>query len=185
RPEPAQHREADESRDDAEPHGQPTGRPASRGFGRAEVAENVAAERCRYRFGARGLDDQPVQGRLGLENATAVVAHREVLVRLQDGGDGELAVEVRVDHTRDVFTGHGVLRVRHAGSRSSLRSSRRARKSRDITVPSGIARISEISLYEKPPTWASTRGSRYGKGIRSRAWRTSPSGVSWMGRSAS
>ena len=116
-----------------------------------EAAENIAPEIGRRGL-ARRLHQQAVQGRFGFENAPAGLANREMLVRLHGGGDRQLAVEVRVDHSRDFVTGHGVLRVPRAGSRSSLRRSRRARKSRDITVPSGIARISEISLYEKPPT---------------------------------
>jgi hypothetical protein len=86
--------------------------------------------------------------------------------RLQGGGDRQLAVEIRVDHFRNFVAGHGLIAVRREGSRSSLRRSRRARKSRDITVPSGIAKISEISLYEKPPTCASTSGSRNASGSR-------------------
>ena len=115
-----------------------------------EAAQHLAPELGRHRLGTRRLHQQAVQGRLGFEDPAAVLVEREVLVGLQRGGDRQLSVKVRVDHSRDFVAGYRVLRVRRVGSRSSLRRSRRARKSRDITVPSGIARISEISRYESP-----------------------------------
>ena len=85
--EPPEHRHGDEGRREPETCDLPAEAPVSGQLARVDAREDPATEPDRHLLGARRLSDEAVQGRLGLENAAAGLAGREVLVRLQGGGD--------------------------------------------------------------------------------------------------
>src|SRR5262249_37578065 len=119
---------------------------------------------------AVGLQER-VQVDLGGNRRPAALASVRMGLDPEHLEDRELVVQVRVDRLQQLGAGHrsGSVGVGSAavggrvGSASAARSIRRARNSRDMTVPSGTSRIRAISRYEKPPTWARTNASREGR----------------------
>src|SRR6266478_2165773 len=159
------------------------------GNGESFRVQCVAQPRLEFRL--RRVPDQ-VRARRGLQLAQCLLigaatgATGDVLLDLQRSAQIELVVHVGVDQPLRLGAIHDAL---PACSRraTAARSCRRARESRDITVPMGTRAMSAISLYESPSISRSTKTSRNSTGSASTASlrkrccaerRTSTSGVS-------
>jgi len=90
---------------------------------------------------ARCLAERPQRSRL----PGAGRAARDVLAQLEDGARVQLAVQLKLDQRGRLGAGHDTPAFL-AAPPSLACSSRRARDSRDITVPMGTAVTSAISL---------------------------------------
>src|SRR2546425_550109 len=101
-----------------------------------------------------------MERRLRLHHLPAELAPEQVLVHVEGFHDRQLIVQIGVDGAQKLVTGHRGVSERLRLSRRLALSIRRARKSLDMTVPTGTPRICAISRYEKPAMWARTTVSR-------------------------